>query len=105
QGRDGRDHPVDHRLSVFGFTDLEVAHAIDAGFHEVARGIDVEQAHGLAPDLPADDQAAVEIDVVTLERIGIARMHLAHRAAHDASDVEQAFGGPDVGRLAIRALD
>jgi hypothetical protein len=65
-GVTGRDHAVNHRLAVLGLADLEVADAINARFDKVARGVDIEQAHGLALDLPAHDQAAVEVDAVLL---------------------------------------
>ena len=85
--RRARDHAVDDRLAVLGFAGLE-ERRVDPGLDEVAFGIDAEQPHRLAGDLPADDERRVEADLVVLEVLAVAPLDVAHRVRHQHRDLE-----------------
>ena len=95
----GRDDAVEHRLAVFGFADLEEGR-LRGGFDEVARRIDLEQAHALALDLAAEDHGYVEVHAGSLERFAVALVHVAHGSAQHTRGVKHALGVPDGDRFA-----
>ncbi len=95
------DQAIDDGLAVLGLADLEVA-VLGRGFDEIAGGVDVEQARPLAADLPAEDDADVEVDLGLGQRRGIAVVHLAHRLADDGGGLEHVPRRPQRARLVAR---
>src|SRR6185369_14350113 len=59
QGHVGPDDPVEDRLAVFMLADLEEGR-IGRRLDEIAGGIELEQPHAAALDLPAEEHRDVE---------------------------------------------
>ena len=79
-------------LPYFDSPELEVGRLVGR-LDEVALRVDVEEAHGLAPDLPAHDEVGARVDVALHEEGAVLLLHLAQRVAHEAaaSYIESTF--------------
>ena len=93
QGGFRRDHAIQHWFTVFGIADLE-ERILLRRFDEIACGVDLEQAHFLAINLPADDEADVKIDVKLSQCLRIVRMHFARGLADQARGFKHIGGIP-----------
>jgi len=99
----GCDDTVQHGLAVLGFANLEVGRLI-GGFDEIARRVNLEQAHALVANLAAKDHGHIEIHTCGTQCGGIALVHATHGGAQHAARVEHAFRVPDGQGLILAGL-
>ncbi len=102
KGRRTRNHAVDDRLAVFGFTGLKVRR-VHAGLDEIAFRIDAKQAQPLAGNLPADDKRCVEADLVFLHIFTVAPLNVSHCIRYQHRSIEHGLRAPQIIIHASRA--
>src|SRR5258706_9588195 len=101
--RGSRNYAVDDRLAVLGLAGLKVRR-VEAGFDEIALGVDPEQPWRLTADLPADDERGIEAHLAFLQVLTVAPLDITHRIRDQHRDIEHRPCTPQVlGRIADSA--